>query len=298
MRAVVGALRIDHEHARPRRQCVTQHGRLIPERVDQRLDAFERHAVGEAVQLDPLAGVLLDRCDRAPAHLIGRQQLATRVRLHAFHAVERPLTGHGERAHRLDLVAEELDADRVITCWREDVDQTAPDRDLAASFDQLGSVVVERDKIADQHLRVVALSLLHDHRLDLFGARHHVLHRRQHRCDHDARLAAARAIQCFEAARDRLRPRREALVRQRLPWWEHRNGAGEGAELRPEPLGIAQRRNDDEPGIAGARQCREHEGARGIDDGQRAVFEQRRRGLIQCGRGFDQRFERGIGHDE
>ena len=87
------------------------------------------------------------------------------------------MTGYGECAHRLDLVAEELDADRVITCWREDVDETAPDRDLAAPFDELGPVVVERDKIAHEHLGIVGLALCDHHRLDAFRARHHVLHR-------------------------------------------------------------------------------------------------------------------------
>ena len=53
-------------------------------------------------------------------------------------AVERALGFDVERADRLDLVAEELDADRVGRVGGEDVEDAAADAELAGHLDDLG----------------------------------------------------------------------------------------------------------------------------------------------------------------
>ncbi len=55
--------------------------------------------------------------------------------------VERPLGEGRERADGLDLVAEELDAERLASGGREDVDEPAAHRELAAAVDPLHPLV-------------------------------------------------------------------------------------------------------------------------------------------------------------
>ena len=63
---------------------------------------------------------------------------AAAVRVDRVPAVERALGFGVERADRLDLVAEELDADRVGRIGREDVEDAAADAELAGDLDDLG----------------------------------------------------------------------------------------------------------------------------------------------------------------
>jgi hypothetical protein len=55
--------------------------------------------------------------------------------------VQRPLCEGRERADRLDRVSEELDANRLSTRGGKDVDQPAPDRELAAFLGPLSPLV-------------------------------------------------------------------------------------------------------------------------------------------------------------
>ncbi len=62
--------------------------------------------------------------------------------------VQRALRERRERAHLLDLVAEELDADRLAAGRREDVDQAAAHRELPAVVDALDALVArERERL-------------------------------------------------------------------------------------------------------------------------------------------------------
>ena len=62
--------------------------------------------------------------------------------------MERALREGREGAHRLDLVAEELDAQRLAAGRREDVDDAAAHRELAAVVDALDALVArERERL-------------------------------------------------------------------------------------------------------------------------------------------------------
>ncbi len=62
--------------------------------------------------------------------------------------MERALSEGRERAHRLDLVAEELDPERLAAGRREDVDDAAAHRELAAIVDPLDPLVAgERERL-------------------------------------------------------------------------------------------------------------------------------------------------------
>src|SRR3954453_5641850 len=62
--------------------------------------------------------------------------------------MERALREGGERAHRLDLVAEELHAKRLAAGGREDVDEAAAHRELPAIVHTLHALVPrERERL-------------------------------------------------------------------------------------------------------------------------------------------------------
>ena len=60
--------------------------------------------------------------------------------------MERALREGRERAHRLDLVAEELDPERLAAGRREDVDDAAPHGELAAIIHPLHALVARKRK--------------------------------------------------------------------------------------------------------------------------------------------------------
>src|SRR5947209_7106324 len=65
--------------------------------------------------------------------------------------MERALRERREGAHRLDLVAEELDAQGLAACSREDVDDAAAHRELAAVVHSLHSLVArERERLGER----------------------------------------------------------------------------------------------------------------------------------------------------
>ena len=55
--------------------------------------------------------------------------------------MQRALCERRERTNRFDLVAEELDAQRLAAGRREDVDKTAAHRELAAIVDALDPLI-------------------------------------------------------------------------------------------------------------------------------------------------------------
>ena len=77
---------------------------------------------------------------RGAARRPGRRRVVDRM--------ERALRERRERAHPLDLVAEELDAERLPAGRREDVDEPAADGELAALLDALDALVArERERL-------------------------------------------------------------------------------------------------------------------------------------------------------
>ncbi len=86
--------------------------------------------------------------------LLGGQQLPAGEELHLGAVDGGALVGHRELAQAVDLVAPEVDADRLVGGGREDVDDRAPHGDLAPVLDLVLPAVAEVDELLDQALLV------------------------------------------------------------------------------------------------------------------------------------------------
>ena len=96
----------------------------------------------------------------------GKQQLAARRRPQAVRRLAgAALVRDPERPDLLHGVTEELDAQRVLFCRREHVEQPAADRELAALGDDLDPRVADLHQPRDHVVRVGVLSLDKPHRL-------------------------------------------------------------------------------------------------------------------------------------
>jgi hypothetical protein len=79
--------------------------------------------------------------------------------------VQRSLRERREGADRLDLVAEELDPQRVAAGGREDVDQASADRELAALLHAVDALVAGEREPLRQGIEPRHLSGTHGNRL-------------------------------------------------------------------------------------------------------------------------------------
>ena len=103
---------------------------------------------------------------------------------------------------------------------REDVDDRAAHRDLAAVLDLVLAAVAGGDEPRDELVAVDLVARPHDDRLDVLDVRAEPLHQRPHRRDDDRRRAVAGVAQPpqhAQAAAHRLDDGRHPLERQRLP---------------------------------------------------------------------------------
>ena len=112
--------------------------------------SFENRSASEGCSRGQLGGPGPD--------LVGEQQLAARRRPQVVDGVERALVGHGEAADLLDVVAPELDSQRMLLGGREDVDDAAAHRELTAPLDQVDAHVGGRGQVAHQPLEAVVSS--------------------------------------------------------------------------------------------------------------------------------------------
>ena len=96
----------------------------------------------------------------AGAHLVGEQQLTARRRPQSVDRLERALVGHRESADLVDLVAAELDAERVLLGRREHVDDAAAYGELTAALDQVDARVGGRGELADDVVEADLVTLV------------------------------------------------------------------------------------------------------------------------------------------
>ena len=164
--------------------------------------------------------------------------------------LERALVGDAEVADLLDLVAPELDAQRVVLGGREDIEDAAPDGEVAALLDQLGAGVAGVDQVGDDVGQFAAgVSRAQDDRAQLTQPRYLRLEQRAHRGDEGTDRAGGRVVggrmgqpaQHGQPLPDGVRARREPLVRQGLPTGVERDliARQQAAEGRHEVLGLA-----------------------------------------------------------
>jgi hypothetical protein len=164
--------------------------------------------------------------ERAAPDLRGEQQLPARRGPQPFDRFDGALVRDREGTDLLDLVAPELHPGRMLVGGREDVQDAATDRELAALGDQVHPCVRH---VGKPTCHVLELGLAAGDQLDRLEVAEPLelrLQNRPHRRHHDAELAAVRvgeAAQHSQPPADRVGPRRQPLVRQRLPGRVHRD---------------------------------------------------------------------------
>ncbi len=125
--------------------------RLHPEERRARVDRVEHlaHPRGRAVH--PLRGVAHRGLGRLLA-LFGEERLARRAEEHLRDVALAALRLRVERTAALDLVAEELEADRRRIRRAPQIDDAAADRERAGVLDERGAGEAERDELRREHL--------------------------------------------------------------------------------------------------------------------------------------------------
>ena len=213
----------------------------------------------------------------AGPHLVGEQQLAARRRPQPAHRLQRALVGHREGPDLLDLVAPELHPQRVLLGRREDVDDAAADRELAALLHQVDPGVRRGGEPAHH---VVELDLVADGELDRLevgeAAHLRLEHRADRRDDHlDRAVRGVRAgvpqpPQHREPAADGVAAGREPLVRQGLPGRVvgDLGRVHQPAQRGHQVLGLTGGRRDREHGAPGVHEPLDHERAQRTRCGQ------------------------------
>ena len=99
--------------------------------------------------------------------------LSGRIDDRALDGMERALRERRERAHLLDLVPEELNAKRLSASAREDVDETAANRDLTAFLDSIDTRIARQRQRLDEHVEPDVVAHGDTNRLrSLFVGRH------------------------------------------------------------------------------------------------------------------------------
>ena len=115
---------------------------LAGDQVEQVAEAVEREQLGD---VRALVG-LLERGDLGELAVLGGELGGGRD-LDELGVAERALGEGGEPAQRLDLVVEQVDADRALLRRRVDVEQPAADGELAAVLDLVDAVVARGDEV-------------------------------------------------------------------------------------------------------------------------------------------------------
>ena len=161
-----------------------------------------------------LVGVL-ERRDLGQLAVLGGQLGGGRDLDHLGLA-ERALGERREPAQRLDLVVEQVDADRALLRGRVDVEQAAADGELAAVVDLVDAVVARGDEVVR---RLVEVEQLADAQREAVRAQRGVgdlLAQRDGRDDDDRRLRAGalveHRVERGDAEADEVRRRREVRL--------------------------------------------------------------------------------------
>ena len=245
------------------RHQVDQQLHVVDQDGRERLHPLDRVALGELLEQLGQLRVLLGQYAGAGAHLVGQQQLAARRSPQAVLGdLQRPLVGDREVPDLLDVVAEEVDPQRVLLGRREDVDDAAADRELTAPLDQVdpavrragepGDHVLQLHGVADVQLDRAQVGQTGDLRLQ------HGPDRRDQDLDRPGRLVGRvrvhQAPQYGEPPADGVGPGRQPLVRQRLPGRVvgDRAGLDQALQRLGQLLGLAERRGDREHRAVGA----------------------------------------------
>ncbi len=181
------------------------HRGRIGDEVERRAEAVERQHLGQARRLLLFFG-RLHRRQLGQFAVLG-VELGRRRQLDPLGVAERALGEGREPAHRLDLVAEELDPHRALLGGAEDVEDAAADGELAALLDLLDPVVAGAVEVAGDR-REVDLPALGDREAGRAqgGVGHRLGQRRGAGDDHRVVLAPER-VESVDPQPDQVRRR-------------------------------------------------------------------------------------------
>ena len=132
----------------------------LGDQVERRPEVVERQQLGEVGGLPALLGGF-QRRQLGQLAVLG-VELGRRRQLDPLGLAQRALGEGREPAHRLDLVAEQLDPHRPLLGRRVDVEDAAADRELAALLDLLDPLVAGRDEVLGDGAEVDLLALVDD----------------------------------------------------------------------------------------------------------------------------------------
>ena len=260
------------------RQVVGERHEPVDERGGERLHALDRDALGDLREHAREARELVLHLARPLPHGRGEQQLAARRQLDTRDGLwQRALVGDRELAELLELVAEELEPQRVLGDRREHVEDAAAHRELAAPRDHVDAGVGEVDELRGELGEVVPATACRElDRLDVGEVVGERLQRRAHRRDeHEGmrlrpRTPLREVTQRRDPAPDRLGARAEALVRQGLPRGEvdDLGVRSVGLEGAAERLALAAGRGDDEHGTWSCEQPGDQGCPQAVDEGE------------------------------
>ena len=240
-----------------------EHGHhALDQRRRQRLHALDRDALRQLVEHVRGTGQLRDQLERPRAHGVRQQDLAARRRPHAVVGhLEAALVRDGEPADLLDVLAPQLDAQRVVLGRREHVDDPAAHGELAALLHHVDARVRGGDQPLGEVREVDPVPRADRDRLQLAQPVDHRLQQRAHRQhEHADRAGVPLGLRVREPpehgepAGHGVAAGREPLVRQRLPRRQHRDvvvrqvAAHGGGQL----VGVAARRGHDDERAAAA----------------------------------------------
>ena len=202
---------------------VVEHGRgLVEEQRQVVLDARRGDAIADVLVDAALGRVALEQLAPAVAEfrarLVVHREFAAGQQPHFGHGIEAALAVRIEGADRIDLVVEQVHAQRHAGAHRKQVDQAAAHRVFAGAH-HLRHVAVARQ--GQLRLQPGLLELLLD--LEVKGVarqkrrRREPVQRRAGRHHHHIRVALRNAPQRGQPFADQVLVRRKGVVRQRLP---------------------------------------------------------------------------------
>ncbi|CAM5624032.1 hypothetical protein SGRIM128S_05365 [Streptomyces griseomycini] len=151
-------LRVAHDGHGALGQHVEQQLHVVDQDRREGLHALHGDPLGDLAEQFAELGVGLGEGTRACPYVLGEQQLTARRRPQAVLGdLQGPLVGDLEVADLLDVVAPELDPQRVFLGGREHVEDAAAHRELAALLDQLHARVRGGGERLDDLVQVGAL---------------------------------------------------------------------------------------------------------------------------------------------
>ncbi len=242
----------DHRHG-ALGQHVQQQLHVVHEDGGQGLHALDRDALGDLAEQFAQLGVVLGQGGGPLADVLGEQQLAAgRGPQAVVGDLQGALVGDLEVADLLDVVAPELDAQRVFLGRREHVQDAAAHGELAALLHQLHARVRGGRQGLDDLVQVGGGAGAQGDRLQVAEALDLRLEHGAHGRDDDGDRAGLgvvgagvrQATQYGEAAADGVAAGAEPLVRQGLPGrvLDDALGRQQGAQGRRQVLRLASRR--------------------------------------------------------